>query len=237
MNGGSIYERVPQPPGVMELPKVGLMPVPYITVYLNEEQAAAGDRTIAYGPEFVERAPEGPRIDCVCVFGEGKASIGQQCPVRQRDAMANRLCNVCGQKVEEVDAIFVGASPAAYMNGGMRSIVAGMVSREAPTHRACLGYSALVCPKLRAGGDRVPLAIRAGEYPLVDLWITPDKKELIMPHQTPRVIAGRPVGLLNYYLAKLDDSQTRWTTLGTWMSHAAPAPYRGIWRREVRDAR
>lgn len=229
---GPAMASVPEPPAVLRLPHIGNMPVPYITQYLTPEQAA--DPKVP-GPEHVEHLASGPAVGCTCVFGEGRAEIGKQCPHRQRQTVAHRLCNVCGRKVDETDAIFVGAGRVELCNSGESSPLARRVSREAPTHRRCLAYSALVCPRLRSGAVRCPLAIVAGEYPLLDLWITPDKKDLVVPHGTPRVVGGGPIGLLSFTLARLDSPKVRWTTLDTWMGHAAPKPYRGLWQ-SARDA-
>jgi hypothetical protein len=231
---GPAMATVPKPPAVLRLPQLGNMPVPYITQYLTPEQAA--DDSVP-GPEHVERQAGGPTVGCTCVFGEGRAEIGRQCPHRQRKAMAHRLCNVCGKRVDETDAMFVGAGAADLYNSGEVTSLARRVSREAPTHRRCLAYSALVCPRLRAGSQECPLAIVAGDYPLLDLWITPDTRDRIMPHGTPREVLGRPLGLLSYYLAHLDSPAVRWTTLATWMGHAAPKPYHSLWLQALEQDR
>lgn len=223
---GSAYAMVPMPPAVAKLPRIGNMPVPWITAHeVDGQDPKRGDLA----------ASGGPVLECRCELGVGDAVIGKQCPVRQRTAMVERLCSICGQHIDGA-VIFVGISVSTSMPGA--DLVP--VSMEAPTHPMCAAYSALVCPAI--GGERAvkcALAIVSQDYTLVDRWIVPDPArpdrvgERFVPHGTPRTFLGRPIGCLDMVFARLDDEAVRFAMLAEWMPAAAPNPYRRLWRQRM----
>jgi hypothetical protein len=226
---GSVYATVPMPSAVAKLPRVGNMPVPWITEYEVDGQDPKWNNM---------RAPGGPVLGCNCTHGVGKAIIGKQCPIRQRLGMVHRRCNVCGRHIDGA-AIFVGISASATTSDS--ALVP--ISMETPTHPRCAAYSALVCPAI--GNDhatRCALGIVTGDYPMIDRWVAPDllkPGELTnqyMAHNTPRVVAGLPVGMLDFVLARLDTPGTRFLTLAEWMVTDAPKPYRRLWRERLEVA-
>lgn len=220
VDGRPAYRGIPLPPGVIELPTASGMPVPYITVFL------LADRDVAE-PEFADtEAPGGLAVGCGCVLGEGRPDWGKQCPVRQRKAMIQRRCSVCGRRIGR-EAVFAASPPEILIPGGPVQ----RYSVEAPAHPRCMAYSALVCPRLRRQAHVVNLAFVPGPYPLLDRWQTTPRPHRYVPHGTPRprTDAGRYPGALDLIAATLDDPRIRWMTLADWMPTGAPAPYRTLW--------
>lgn len=214
----AVWGGMPMPPAVAALPTTGSgMPVVYITQYLPADRAAPD-------PEYPDfDAPGGLAIGCACEFGHGRPQIGKQCPHRQRQAMVQRLCNVCGNQVDQ--AIFAGVTDLA-----LPDLPDGLVSIEAPTHPACLAYSALTCPHMSSHLHEYRIAT-TGSYGLWDRWMITGGEHSFQPHDTPRpqILPGMWLGALDLHLALLRRSDATVVGLDEWMRMIAPQPYRGLW--------
>lgn len=206
---------VPRPPAVETLPKTSRgMPVPYITLYEKD----------GVDPHWTNlQAPGGAAIDCRCVFGEGLPILGKQCLARQRKALAQGLCNVCGKRVEH-DVFFVGGTE---MMPGLGRLSPWM-GVEAPTHPRCLAYSAMTCPRLRKDADKAFLLEARHGWRLMDRWfVGPSEKDAVLrEHGTPRPPFG---AVLDMYVAVIERPEI--TTLAEWMPEHAPKPYRSLWTK------
>jgi hypothetical protein len=212
---GSVFQRVPMTPGIDALPKVGDMPVPWITEFV-----AAGVEDPKY-PNFA--AHGGLAIDCSCRLGVGRPKIGTQCVKRQRAAMLHRRCNICGKHIDG-EAIFVGVAGIGGVNGPPIRY-----SVEAPSHPTCAAYSALTCPRLSASPRRCLIAVVPGEYPIYDRWVIADNDTKLVAHGEPRYqIQGKWIGALDMHITALDP-KTVVLTLQEWMTGWAPSQYRELW--------
>jgi hypothetical protein len=211
--GAGPWKGIPMPPAVRRLPRTSSgMPVVYITDYLPSDRDVDPSYSSADG-----------MIDCDCELGSGRPVIGKQCPRRQRKAMAERLCNVCGQPVG-ARGWFAGA---ATMN------VDGepwWYSLEAPTHTACLAYSALTCPHMYQRPGVFPV-VAAGDYTVVDTWRTFDGGRKYVDHGTPRprLGAGLHLAMLEFHMGLVPARLTTKSLLDSWMREHAPEKYRSLW--------
>lgn len=210
----SVYRRVPMPDDVTALPKLGDMPVPWITEY----------RVDGHDPKYLNHAaPDGLAIDCTCRLGAGRPQVGKQCVRRQRAAMRHRRCNVCGKHIPGT-AIFVGV---AAMGSPDR-----VSSIEAPSHPACAAYSALTCPRLVDSPRQCRVAVIAGKYVIFDRWAVANDETTVMAHGQPRSqFRGRWVGALDLHVTVLRSSNV--VTLDEWMTTQAPLVYRELWAEQV----
>jgi hypothetical protein len=210
---GSAYARVPQPARLRHVPHLGHMPVPWVTCYADR-------------PFHAVEGPLGTTMGCDCTHGLGAPGLGKQCPTRQRRAMLERRCNVCGTRITGI-AIFAGVF-AAELDGEPVVITA-----EAAVHPQCLAYSALVCPGLaRTPDDCWTVPVR-GAYPLLDQWleVDGDRKQThrFMPHDTPRPLGAA----LDFIFARLDTLPGATAiSLADWMDSKAPHEYRALWKEE-----
>jgi len=205
---------VPKPAAVAALPITGAgLPVPFTTLYRPDD-----GRDVRY----TVSATRGPMCACKCKFGIGRALIGVQCVNRQRRAMRNRLCGVCGQSLHTGDdIIFVGQCEPFAPDGAAGPTIPATV--EAPTHPACTVYSALTCPSLMRDPDTTRLAVMS-QYDLADQLLTGyntrgEPRYVLAPQATNH----RLLGALNSYAALLHPENGRLTTLGEWMRDEAPA--------------
>jgi len=203
---------------VADLPRTASgMPVVYITQYLPADRSAPD-------PEFPDfDAPGGVVLDCRCTFGRGRPLIGKQCPHRQRKAMLERRCNVCGQRVKV--GYFAGVTRVGDAEGR-----AGWACLEAPSHASCLAYSALTCPHMLDIVDEYQIATTDGDYGLLDRWMVGPNEHDFFPHGWPRqeLAPRRWTGALDLHLAMLPGNVER-RSLDEWMHVVAPEPYRSLW--------
>lgn len=120
------WKTVPKPPAVAALPaNTAGLPVPW-----NASWTAAPER-VRY------QAGCGLVLDCDCVHGHGTPRYGEQCMRRQRQAMVERRCGLCGQAIAPTDTVVFYGSPAQ-----------APLFIEPPTHPSCMAYAARVCPRL-----------------------------------------------------------------------------------------
>ena len=130
-------------------------PIPYVAEWSHE----ADDSTFVIHDEGWAQA------NCNCKIGEGEPILGHQCPVRQRECMAEHKCQVCGFPIEGTDTemAFIGGED---MN----------VFWEPPLHLSCAAYSLQVCPGItRRPGVRVRVCT---EYELLDKFeFSPDPRD------------------------------------------------------------
>lgn len=90
-------------------------------------------------------------LNCTCVIGQGKPILGVLCPDRQRKAMIQNLCQICGEKIEGQRRIFVGD----YRGEGAEADK----FQEPPMHEECARYSLLACPALQRKLDGVAVHV------------------------------------------------------------------------------
>lgn len=92
----------------------------------------------------IRRTQHGLTLWCSCVIGHGIPLLGQLCPRRQRRAMLERRCQLCGRLVKvTTKVVFIGGSK--FDKGHQRYVT------EPPLHTACASYAARVCPRLVVG--------------------------------------------------------------------------------------
>ncbi|MEU0489934.1 hypothetical protein ABZ249_11955 [Nocardiopsis sp. NPDC006139] len=114
----------PMPPQIARLPRVGTTPVPWTVQWST-------------GSEHVVQRESGPVVVCTCKAGKGHPIFGSPCANRQRQAVAERRCTVCGIPIEP-DQVCVWP-------------LADTTTRyyfEAPAHPECLAFTMRACPKL-----------------------------------------------------------------------------------------
>mgnify|MGYP001221490271 FL=1 len=122
------WKTVPKPPAVAALPaNTAGLPVPWNASWTTR-------------PERVHyRAGCGFVLDCDCVHGHGTPRYGEQCMRRQRQAMIERRCGLCGRTIASTDTVVFYGSPAQ-----------ALLFIEPPTHPSCMAYAVRVCPRLAA---------------------------------------------------------------------------------------
>lgn len=146
MNGS--WRSVPMPQHVAQLPRNSAgRPVPgNISWYEADDD---GSILVTSNDEL------GGHITCPCTPGRGTPAFGEQCPVRQREFMVQRLCGLCTKGIATVEQLaFVGETDAGYY-------------LEPPLHQDCAAYALQVCPRLHAAGDRIEVAL-AQTYTLME---------------------------------------------------------------------
>jgi len=171
------------PPQVTQLPRNGAgRPVPgNVAWYKADDDGAI---LVTSNDEL------GGHITCPCIPGRGTPAFGEQCPVRQRQFMVQRLCDLCTKNIAASEQlVFVGETDAQYY-------------LEPPLHQACAAYALQVCPRLHANGDRIEVAL-AQTYMLTEDRITGMTAEgglrrARFPFGDP---VARHLAVLEFYLA------------------------------------
>jgi hypothetical protein len=133
------------PPRIARLPHAGALPVPWNTQW---EGADTSTR--------IELTDRGRTMVCTCRPGRGTPAFGQPCPQRQRRAVTDRLCSVCGTPIKRTSrcAFMVAPGPVG-------------VLLEPPTHPRCLSFALGACPVLSRAQDD-GLVLTAREYVIVE---------------------------------------------------------------------
>ncbi len=129
----------PMPPQIARLPRVGTTPVPW-TVQWSK------------GSDHVVQREGGPVLVCTCKVGKGHPLFGSACPNRQRQAVTERRCTVCGTHIEPGQ---VCVWPVAD--------ISTRYYFEAPAHPTCLAFSLRACPKLASIVHRTHV-VQARDY-------------------------------------------------------------------------
>lgn len=129
----------PMPEQIARLPQANTAPVPW-TVRWSK------------GSDHVVQRENGPVLVCTCKAGKGHPLFGSPCPNRQRQAVAERRCTVCGTPVE-ADQVCTWplADPAT------------RYYFEAPAHAQCLAFALRTCPKLASIAHR-SYVVQARDY-------------------------------------------------------------------------
>lgn len=204
---------LPPPKRAAGLPKIGDMPVPYTTMYVNHAPALPGD------PTYNGYDDTGSPISkCRCQFGVGRPLLGKPCPDRQRKAMLERRCVTCGRVIGlKSELVFIGVAVHEHRPELCYAI-------EPPAHADCAAYSALVCPRLIEKGDKVVIA-RCRTYELAQLVanLGPDGKPHL--HLAPLGERVRD-GIIDLYAAFPDPATAIQAPLTEWLRHGAPRQYR-----------
>lgn len=204
---------VPLPNQVARLPKIGDMPVPYTTMYVNHDPDLPGD------PTYTGYDDTGSRIEkCRCQFGIGRPLLGKPCPDRQRKAMLERRCVTCGREISlKTELVFIGAAVHEHHPEVCYSI-------EPPAHPDCAAYSTLVCPRLIAKADKVVIArTRAYELAQMVASLGPNGQ---LEHRLAPLGALVGQGIIDLYAAFPDPAATTQTSLVEWLRRDAPRRYR-----------
>lgn len=150
MNGS--WRSVPMPPHVAHLPRnTAGHPIPGNISW--HEADDDGSILLTSNDEL------GRHITCPCAPGRGTPAFGEQCPVRQREFMVQRLCGLCTKGIDMMEqVVFVGETDAPHY-------------LEPPLHQDCAAYALQVCPRLHAAGERIEVAL-AHTYLLLEDRIT-----------------------------------------------------------------
>jgi hypothetical protein len=114
------------------------------------------------------------KMPCNCVVGVGEPDLGHQCPIRQRECMSERKCQVCSLPIlEDMDLVFLGGPKIKHF-------------WEPPLHLTCAVYALQVCPGItRRQGMGV---VQARNY---ELW---DRYEFINEEGIPMDVRFVPTG-------------------------------------------
>lgn len=122
------WKTVPVPAIIDALPKDRRgFPIPWVADWSSGSKKSFSVHEVGPG------LPYG-RDDCDCTPGVGEPILGRQCPVRQRQAMTERLCQVCGLGILATEDLhFLGGDTIK-------------VYVEPPLHAECAAYSLQVCP-------------------------------------------------------------------------------------------
>lgn len=246
------FADIPKPKFVEKLPATSSgMPVPFTTLYLPEDRAdptyfephpnRAANRDAL--KQALSKLPSNMRAEardlvsdgvansssnavilhCSCEFGVGRPQFGKPCVYRQRKAMRQRRCVVCGRQIStKARAVFLGVT--WFPDAEDRSRV--LTSMEPPAHAACAAYSALTCRRLA----EKPGEVRVATVHNYQVWQRVVRRfgkggtpvGPLQPLSTPVTTGG-----VDLYFAMLDRGVTH-TTLDTWLAEHAPAPYRGM---------
>jgi hypothetical protein len=202
------------PRPVAELPRVGDMPVVWITSYENGPD---------HEPVYTDYTNDEPVMACTCVHGVGRAVIGRQCPVRQRRSVLERRCSVCGKKINPGSPmICIGVHPREVLLGttpGHTIKQDMLVSNEGPAHPACAVYSMLTCPHITYRLDEVIMAVTRQYQVFGGYKQFGEGPEHMVPVEQPR--PRMPWELGPYYLSPLASSANL-MTLVTFLRTAAP---------------
>lgn len=202
------FSDIPMPAPVKALPTTASgMPVPYTTRYHDDDN---NDLT------RLDRSTGELVLACDCRFGIGRPKLGKPCAHRQRRAMLDCRCVVCGRRIiSKAVLVFLGIA-TGHIEGQpiLRSI-------EPPAHAHCAAYSALACPHL-AHGTNVQLALTR-HY---DVW-----KEIMIPgapRKDLKPLHAPPVqgGAVDLYSAIIDPRRATVVALDDWLATDAPKPYR-----------
>ncbi|WP_019608845.1 hypothetical protein [Nocardiopsis sp. CNS-639] len=120
----------PMPEQMAHLPRVHGTPVPWTAQWSS-------------GTEHVVERENGPVLVCTCRIGKGRPRFGNPCANRQRQAVAERRCSVCGTPIS-------AKATCAWT-------VADTATRyyvEPPAHLHCLLFALQACPKLASIAHR-----------------------------------------------------------------------------------
>lgn len=122
------WKRIPVPDDIDVLPKDRKgFPIPYVAEWSNHRDR--DDYT-----SLMEQSDNHAILMCSCERGEGEPILGHQCPMRQRECMVERRCQVCSLEIpEDEDCYFLGGAEID-------------VFWEPPLHFQCALYSMQVCP-------------------------------------------------------------------------------------------
>lgn len=203
---GRPWREVPMPPAVAALPRTPSgMPVPYITQYhAKDVESNTGTLRVTEALGM---------MDCRCTFGEGVPRIGKQCPRRQRKAMAERRCNVCGHHMKNAALNLIGVYRQHIPVLGSEVYA----SVEASTHADCVTYSALTCPRL-ADVDRIMVAVtrHADMLYQVTMGVDPvsgvERRRYVHPDNV-----GSAAGLVDMLVIVPDPARSEFVTLAEWL--------------------
>lgn len=189
------WKAVPVPVRIAELPrdlKKGF-PIPYVAEWENDPTGTLSEQ----GGWAI--------ATCNCKIGEGEADLGHQCPVRQRECVENRICQVCAEKISpSEDVAFIGG-PALF------------VFDEPGLHVECAAYALRVCPGItRRAGVMITLCHR---YEVLRKWeFMFDTMNLPMDKMPARVAQGEKA-VVAYYSASPIDGRRHLAE--TWLAERA----------------
>lgn len=202
------WQTVPMPKDVAKLPRTSSgMPVVYITDYETDvDHSELVDSTSSVNP----------MMGCNCQFGVGRPQIGKQCPTRQRKAVAERRCSVCGRRTGRTsELIFLGVGTATIPGYDGEP----HFSIEAGAHPVCAAYSALTCPRMYTDMSRVQVAITR-HYETRARVVSDFERHRGAVVPLDRI--GEVPGVIDLYVAIPNPAQTEVIALDEWMATRAP---------------
>jgi hypothetical protein len=129
-------------------------PVPHVSEWSDESMQTnleRGSRRFAktvVGPsqfEITVMAPEGEQ-------GKGSPKLASLQPIRQRDCVLNRRCQVCGKPIDVKSVVvFVGGEYADAPVKGSDETRTVLAFREPPLHKRCAVFALFACPGINTG--------------------------------------------------------------------------------------
>lgn len=191
----------PMPPQIAALPRERGFPVPWVADW------ADGNETVQLDPVF------GRVLICDCVPGQGRAKLGVNCAVRQREGMRERLCGTCGNPVTG-PTVMIGSTDMLY-------------SLEPGLHADCAVFSLLACPKLVHAGSRAGVVV-LDDYTLMEdriLGVDPEEQMLVR-HMLPPLLGALSGGVLAFLAAVIPQNAQRHSA-ADWLDanrHALTSP-------------
>ncbi|MET7334267.1 hypothetical protein [Nonomuraea sp. NPDC005650] len=175
----------PTPPQIAALPTERGFPVPWVADW------ADGEERVEFDPVY------GRTLICDCVPGEGRATLGVNCSMRQRQGMRQRLCGTCGNPLTG-PMVMIGEKDMPY-------------SLEPGLHVDCAVFSLLACPKLVHASERAGVVVLDGYTLLEDRIFGVCDGELVR-HLLPSLLGAVSGAVLAFLVAVIPDNAQRFRT-------------------------
>jgi hypothetical protein len=175
----------PIPPQIAALPRERGFPVPWVADWSN------GKETVGIDPQL------GRVLVCRCTPGQGRATLGVNCSVRQRQGMRDRLCGTCGIPLTG-PMVMIGEKTMPY-------------SLEPGPHLDCAVFSLLACPKLVHASESAGVVVMDG-YALLEDRILGIRDGALVRHLLPPVLGAVSGAVLAFLVAVIPDNAHRFST-------------------------
>ncbi|MEU4511681.1 hypothetical protein AB0G05_19495 [Nonomuraea wenchangensis] len=175
----------PMPPQIAALPRERGFPVPWVADWVDGKETVGSDREL------------GRVLHCDCVPGQGRATLGINCAVRQRQGMRDRLCGTCGNPINGPMAM-IGVKDMPY-------------SFEPGLHVDCAIFSLLACPRLVRSGDSAGVVVTDGYTLLEERILGLDANHNLVRNLLPPVLGAISGGVLSFLVAAIPDNAQRFS--------------------------
>jgi hypothetical protein len=171
------------PPQLAALPQDRGFPVPWVADWSGNTE------TFALDPQ------DGRILACDCVPGRGRAMLGVNCAVRQRQGMRERLCGTCGTPITG-PLTMIGTPTMPY-------------SLEPALHIDCALFSLLACPRLTRGSERVGVVVMDDYTLLEDRILGVNHDRSLIRTILPPALGFVSGGVLAFLVAVIPDTAQR----------------------------